>query len=200
MTGWMIAGGLLLLFFGGELLVRGAVLIADRLGISCLMIGLTIVGFGTSTPELVTSLQAALEGAPGIAVGNIVGSNIANVLLILGIAAVICPIACNVRTVIRDGVLMLAASLALFALALGGVLGRVDGALLTFGLAGYLWYLWREESAGANAGGQSAPNLDTDMVLPWPGRRSMAAEVILLIGGMALTVFGGRMLVFGAID
>ncbi|MGD9868366.1 MAG: calcium/sodium antiporter [Hyphomicrobiales bacterium] len=200
MTGWMIAGGLVLLFFGGELLVRGAVLLAHRLGVSCLMIGLTIVGFGTSTPELVTSLQAVMESAPGIAVGNIVGSNIANVLLIVGIAALICPIPCNQRIVLRDGGLMLAASLALLALSVGGVLDRVDGALLTFGLAGYLWYLWREETAGANATEASRTAAEQNMELPWPGRLHTSVELVLLAGGIVLTVLGGRLLVFGAID
>ena len=82
---WLpLAGGLVLLIAGGDLLVRGAVRVAERLGVSPLVIGLTLVGFGTSTPELVTSVQAALSGAPGIAWGNIVGSNIANILLIAG--------------------------------------------------------------------------------------------------------------------
>ena len=87
----LIFAGLALLLGGGEALVRGAVQIAGRLGLSPLVIGLTIVGFGTSTPELVTSIEAALIGAPGIAVGNVVGSNIANILLILGAAVLLAP-------------------------------------------------------------------------------------------------------------
>ncbi|RZW12449.1 MAG: sodium:calcium antiporter, partial [Rhodobacteraceae bacterium] len=92
-----LAIGLIGLFFGGEWLVRGAVAIATRLRIPPLVIGLTLVGFGTSTPELVTSLQAALAGSPGIAVGNVVGSNIGNVLLILGLAAFLVPITVDAR-------------------------------------------------------------------------------------------------------
>ena len=84
-----LAGGLVLLALGGEFLVRGAVQVAERFGVSPLLIGLTLVGFGTSTPELVTSVQAALIGSPGIAVGNIVGSNLANILLILGLSAIV---------------------------------------------------------------------------------------------------------------
>ena len=84
--------GFALLVAGGEALVRGAVSVAARFGVSPLLIGLTLVGFGTSTPELVTSLQAAFGGFPGIAVGNVVGSNVANILLILGVAAVIMPL------------------------------------------------------------------------------------------------------------
>ena len=91
---WLpLLGGLVLLIVGGELLVRGAVRVATRLGVSPLVIGLTLVGFGTSTPELVTSLQAGLAGAPGIAYGNIVGSNISNILLIVGVSALVFPIA-----------------------------------------------------------------------------------------------------------
>ena len=86
----LVAGGLVLLALGGELLVRGSVGMAARLGISPLLAGLVIVGFGTSMPELATSVQAALDGAPGIALGNVVGSNIANMLLILGISALVC--------------------------------------------------------------------------------------------------------------
>ena len=89
-----LAAGFVLLLLGGEGLVRGSVAVARRLGVSPLLIGLTLVGFGTSTPELITSLQAALVGSPGIAVGNVVGSNIANVLLILGVAAVKAPLEC----------------------------------------------------------------------------------------------------------
>ena len=84
----LVAGGLLLLFVGGELLVRGAVALARQIGVSPLIVGLTVVSAGTSSPELVVSLIASLEGSPGIAVGNVVGSNIANILLVLGAAAV----------------------------------------------------------------------------------------------------------------
>ena len=118
-----VLGGLLGLVLGGEYLVRGAVALAQRVGLSPLVIGLTVVGFGTSTPELVTSVQAAMLGAPDIALGNVVGSNIANILLILGIAALIAPFAINRGSFARDGSVMLAASV----LCLGAVLfGRVD--------------------------------------------------------------------------
>src|SRR6056297_4139319 len=105
---WLeLSGGLLLLLAGGEALVRGSVGVATRLGISPLVIGLTLVGFGTSTPELVASLEAAMLGSPGIAVGNIVGSNIANILLILGISAVILPLATTRRAFARDGTVLI---------------------------------------------------------------------------------------------
>ena len=97
-----LAAGLLLLVAGGDFLVRGAVAIAGRMGVSPLLIGLTLVGFGTSTPELITSVQAALLGSPGIAIGNVIGSNIANVLLILAVAALIQPVSASPRAFRRD--------------------------------------------------------------------------------------------------
>jgi len=107
--------GLVLLIAGGDLLVRGAVRIAERLRLSPMLIGLTVVGMGTSMPELAASLQASLAGSPGIALGNIVGSNIANALLILGAAALIAPIAVNARALWRDGGVGVLAALALLA-------------------------------------------------------------------------------------
>jgi hypothetical protein len=111
MTWLMIIGGLALLLVGGELLVRGAVRVASQLGVSPLIIGLTLVGFGTSTPELVTSVQAAVNGSPGIAFGNIVGSSIANLLLILGASAMLTPIVVQSSALRRDAVLMVAVAM-----------------------------------------------------------------------------------------
>src|SRR6056300_225315 len=107
----LVVFGLLGLVVGGELLVRGAVSAAKSFNFSPMVIGLTLVGFGTSTPELVTSLQAALSGFSGIAVGNVVGSNIGNVLLILGIAALMAPIAVDPKAFRRDGTVVVLATL-----------------------------------------------------------------------------------------
>ena len=146
---WLLLGiGLVLLLAGGEALVRGAVLAATRLGVSPLVIGLTLVGFGTSTPELVASLQAAAAGAPGLALGNVVGSNIANVLLILGLAAVIAPVAVSRGAFLRDGAAVVGASLALAALALYGTVGRLAGAALLVALALYTLNTLRSERTG----------------------------------------------------
>ena len=119
-----LAAGLALLIVGGDLLVRGAVDLARHLGVSPLLIGLTLVGFGTSTPELVASIQAALAGSPGIAVGNVVGSNICNILLILGLAAVFHPLATPRAAFMRDGGMMLVAAIICTALVLMGRLDR----------------------------------------------------------------------------
>jgi len=191
----LVLGGLAVLLLAGELLVRGAVLVALRLGVSPLMIGLTVVGFGTSMPELVTSLQAAFSDAPGIAIGNIVGSNIANILLILGIAALVSPIPCPVRSVVRDGGLMLAAALALFALTGSGTLGRTDGAVLMLGLAAYLALVWHQERRSP-----VPANPDRHVAAPIPGLKAVGTEVGLVLAGLAGLILGGRLLVDGAVS
>ncbi|MEQ9316377.1 MAG: sodium:calcium antiporter, partial [Henriciella sp.] len=122
-----IAAGLLLLLIGGDLFVRGAVGVAKRLGVSPLLIGLTLVGFGTSTPELVTSLQAALSGSPGVATGNVIGSNIANILLILGLAALIRPVTVDGNAFRRDGLVLALSALLCLAIVMTGVLDRLAG-------------------------------------------------------------------------
>ncbi|MEN8675841.1 MAG: sodium:calcium antiporter, partial [Alteriqipengyuania sp.] len=144
MTILVLLGGLVLLVIGGELLVRGAVAVAGKLGVSPLMIGLTIVGMGTSMPELAASLQAALSGSPGIALGNIVGSNIANSLLILGVAALLAPIAVARGTLWRDGGIGVLAAVALLAIGMTTGLGRAAGVVLIAAMLGYLFLAYRQ--------------------------------------------------------
>ena len=127
---WSLVFGLLFLFVGGDLLVRGSASVARQLGVSPMVIGITLVGFGTSTPELVTSIDAALRGSPGIAVGNVVGSNTANILLILGVAALIAPIPIEPETFKRDIAMVAVAALALAAISFAGVLTPAAGVLL----------------------------------------------------------------------
>ncbi len=140
-----LIGGLVLLLLGGEALVRGSVAVATRLGVSKLFIGLTLVGFGTSMPELVASLQGALTGYPGVAIGNIVGSNIANVLLILGITAVILPIAVNREAFQRDGAVLVLSSLIMLGVILTGYLSRWAGVILIGLLLSYTLFSYRSE-------------------------------------------------------
>lgn len=134
----MILAGLVLLFVGGEALVRGSVSVARRLNISELVIGLTLVGFGTSVPELVTSLQAVGRGAVGISVGNVVGSNVANVLLVLAIAVILSPIVVHPKTIMRDGLVMVAATAILCGLLWFDQFNRVSGFILVAILISYL--------------------------------------------------------------
>lgn len=210
-TAGLIIGGLVLLALGGEGLVRGAVQIAERLGVSPLLIGLTLVGFGTSTPELVTSVQASLAGSPGIAVGNIVGSNIANTLLILGIAAVVFPVRVSSVALARDGVIGAAAAAALVAVALFWTLDRMVGGAFVAALLGYLVFAWIQESrntedhtaafekARAFEEAHPAGLHGVHAAQPQTGRRGMLVSGAMLLGGLVLVVLGGRLLVDGAV-
>ena len=150
---WLpLLGGLIFLILGGDLLVRGAVGVAERLGVSPLVIGLTLVGFGTSMPELVTSVQAALADSPGIAFGNIVGSNIANILLIAGVSAVIFPIAVASSALKRDAVVMLAVAVGFAVLAALMPMGRIAGAVFLVGLVAYIYLAFQQERSAAGHG------------------------------------------------
>ncbi|MFN3993901.1 MAG: calcium/sodium antiporter [Tabrizicola flagellatus] len=138
MTYLLFVVGLVILVAGGEALVRGASAIARKFHLSPLLIGLTIVGFGTSAPELIVSVQAALADRPGIAIGNVIGSNISNVLLILGISALIAPLVLPGRKLWRDLAFMLAATAAVWVMLLDGNISRMDGVILVAGLIAFL--------------------------------------------------------------
>ncbi|MBM9596031.1 calcium/sodium antiporter [Roseitranquillus sediminis] len=206
METWLpLIAGLALLVLGGELLVRGAVGVASRLGVSPLVIGLTLVGFGTSTPELVTSVQAALADSPGIAYGNIVGSNIANILLILGASALITPVAVASGALKRDGAVMIAVAAIFIVLGLSMPLGRIVGLLFLLALASYVYTAFRQESRGAAHGAlydKAAATQEADPALaPVPAAAGSLAVPLLIAGvGLALVVLGGVFLVSGAVS
>jgi cation:H+ antiporter len=192
----LVAAGLVLLFVGGEGLVRGSVAIAERMGISKLLIGLVIVGFGTSTPELLVSVNAALDGAPEIALGNVVGSNIANILLIVGVAALITPIVGWERTAVREALVATIVSLAAFALVQGAIITRIEGIAMLVVLAGYLFSgYWLEKRDRAAKTYQHEAEEFEDIPLPRPW-----LAPVLVIGGIAALVFGADMLVEGAVN
>lgn len=188
-------GGFALLLGGGEALVRGSVNLAKRLGVSQLMIGLTLVGFGTSTPELMSSIQAVLRGAPGIAVGNVVGSNIANVLLILGLSALILPIATSREAFKRDGPVLLGASVLVVAVVLAGEMSARMGACFLVLLAGYLLHTYFQER---NASSASAVMHGSIGSADRPDKLPIWAGSMLALGGIAAVVCGADMLVGGA--
>ncbi len=145
MTYLMLILGLAVLTIGAELLVRSASKLAVAVGISPLVIGLTVVAFGTSAPELVVSIQSTLSGQPDVAIGNVVGSNIFNVLFILGISALIVPLVVSQQLIRFDVPLMVGLSLAVLLFAYDGRIGRLDGLLLTGGLISYtLWAICEE--------------------------------------------------------
>lgn len=193
---WLeITAGLLLLLGGGEALVRGSVAVATRLGISPLVIGLTLVGFGTSTPELVACIEAALIGAPGLAVGNIVGSNIANILLILGISALIAPVATTREAFRRDGAVLVAATIAFVAVTvLAGAIGRATGIAFLGALAAYLlWTYWSERRAPDAAAARYADEAEEVM----PKKLPLWAAIAIAVAGIGAVVWGADLLVRG---
>ncbi|MDX1730579.1 MAG: calcium/sodium antiporter, partial [Aurantimonas coralicida] len=182
---------------GGEFLVRGSVAIATRYGISKLVVGLVIVGFGTSAPELLVSVQAALSGSPDISVGNVVGSNIANVLLIVGAAGLIAPVANSDPAIRRDLIMMVAASLIAVALFLTGNIGRLAGAGLLAVLAAYLFTTYAlEQKRRRLAKGSDRDDADGD-----DDEEGLALLPALLrvVAGIVMLVVGARLMVTGAV-
>jgi cation:H+ antiporter len=189
-----LLAGFVLLLGGGEYLVRGAGALALRFGLSHLVVGIIIVGFGTSVPELVASIQAALAGAPGIAMGNVVGSNIANILLILGVGAIIYPVVVSGAAIYRDGLTMVATAALLLIAVWGGQLSTLAGLFFVLLLAAYLVYLIYSDR---KANGQAAVDEDDDE-LPKPSK-SVWLDIGMVVGGIIAVVAGGKLLVDGAI-
>jgi cation:H+ antiporter len=204
MESWLpLLGGLVLLVVGGDLLVRGAVQAAQRIGISPLVIGLTLVGFGTSMPELVTSVQAGLSGSPGIAFGNVVGSNIANILLIAGVSALICPIVVAPSALRRDAVIMFTVALAFALLAWLIPMGRIVGASFVVLLIGYIWFVIQQERSAPQHGALQDKSLalaQADPGIAAPRKeRNLAIPLLIALAGLILVVAGGSFLVGGAV-
>jgi cation:H+ antiporter len=189
--------GLALLIVGGEVLVRGASSAARKLGVSPLMIGLTLVGFGTSTPELVTSLQAVFAGSPGIAVGNVVGSNISNALLILGLTALIAPIAVDRRAFLRDGPMLALVTGAAVWVLLQGELTQRLGLIAVGVLAAYILLVWLLERKRPDAEGERIED-EADLMSGWRGSPWLA--LLLAVVGIGLTIVGARFLVDGSVS
>lgn len=203
----LLISGFALLVVGGELLVRGAVQVASRLGVSPLIIGLTLVGFGTSTPELVTSVQAGLSGSPGIAYGNVVGSNIANILLILGLAAIITPILVSANALKRDSTVMVGAAVLFTCLAWSMPFGVMVGVVFVGFLATYILFaIWQERQVvgsdhGAVFDKSAAAQIADPALQPAqtkPG--SLILSFAIAIAGLVAVIIGGKFLVDGAVQ
>ncbi|WP_417496604.1 calcium/sodium antiporter [Maricaulis sp.] len=182
-----VMAGLIGLFFGGEALVRGSVGIARRMAVPPLLIGLTVVGFGTSTPELLVSVDAALRGVPDIAVGNIIGSNLANILLIVGVSALVWPIRISGATLRRDTGVMMAATLMLIPVLAPGEIARLSGLVLFAGLVMYLSWAYLRP-------GEVEPTAETDAPPP-----SNLVSLVWVFAGLIALMAGARMLVDGAV-
>lgn len=189
-----LIGGLILLLVAGDLLVRGAIALATRFGIPPLVIGLTIVSFGTSAPELIISMKAAFEGVPGIAIGNVVGSNIANVLLVLGMPALIRVTQCSESGTRSSTVFMMAVSIIFTALCWQGVLDITAGIILLALLGFFLsWTVWTSRRA-KNC--QGSDLLDEDMLEEAP--KNLGLAILFTIVGMIGLPIGGHFTIDGA--
>lgn len=190
----MVVLGLIGLLFGAEIMLRGAVGLAKLLNITPLLIGLTVVAFATSAPELVVCIIAALDGAPGLAVGNVVGSNIANILLILGAIAVITPIMVPKGGLLRDALALSGATIVMVAVGLYGVISGWIGAAMLALLGGYFLYCYRSELKSGAEGHESEIE-DLDHV-----PATLGPALLLLAAGFGLVIGGSHLLVEGAVD
>lgn len=187
----LILAGAALLYVGGERLIDDASEIARHLGMSPLVVGLTVVAFATSSPELAASLAAALTGTPDVAFGNVVGSNIANLGLILGVTAIISPLLAGGRFLYRELPFLLAASVGSIGVVLDGRIGRIDATILLLGIVFYLWWLLRERPAEAEA---VEAEFQAEYARPpkalWKSALGVAIAVALLVLGARLLVHG----------
>lgn len=190
----LVALGLLLLLLAGDALVRGAVNLSIRLGVPALIVGLTVVAFGTSAPELLVSVKAVLSGAPGLALGNVVGSNIANILLVLGVPALISAMAVE-RDSARGFWMMIAATVLFIALAFLGPIRWPHALVLLAGLGLMLWDSFR--TALNHRNGATKPEEDLEGIEP--GMRGRKIALFLLLGLIGLPM-GAQFLVEGAVN
>lgn len=186
----LVAGGLVGLYFGAEWLLRGSIALAQKLAIPTLIVSLVIVGFGTSMPELLVSVRAGLAGSSDIALGNVVGSNTANILLIIGVCALIFPITHWDKGVKRDSYVMIAAAVLLLGLAQFTTIGRLAGLIMVVVLLGYVTYAY------INSRGTVA-EVDEDEVVKHE-TLSGGFMALLILGGLATLFIGAELLVRGA--
>jgi len=191
-----ILGGIVGLFVGAEGLVRGSSSLAISFGISPLVVGLTIVAFATSSPELVVSIKAAIDGNPGIVVGNVVGSNICNIALILGVAALISPMRVKTQVIKREIPLMIFISFVFLLVLIDGSISRWEGAIFVIGIIAYiiLSYMYvRKDKDDAEIVKEFEKGLRTKPYKIWQ-------SIILIIGGLALLIIGSKLFIDGAIE
>lgn len=187
--------GLGLLYVGAQTLIRGGAALALRLGLSSLAVGLTVIAYGTSSPEMVVSAQAALSGNGAISLGNVVGSNICNILLILGCAAAIAPVSAHVQVIRREIPVMIAASVLLLGLLWDGSLGRIDGALLLAAVIAYT-YLTLRDARRAHAAAVEREFKDEMPATRGIGAWTAAGLVTL---GLGILILGSHLFVDGAV-
>ncbi len=185
--------GFVLLTVGADVLVRGASELAENLGISPLIVGLTVVAFGTSAPELAVNIQSAWANQPDIAIGNVVGSNILNILLVLGVAAVIAPLGVHKRLIQLEVPMMIGVSILLLLLVLDGTLNRWEGLLLSCGIVFYIIFSIK------TAREIDAPSDENEKKDGKSGPLHLITQLIFIIVGLGLLVLGSDWLVNGAV-
>lgn len=195
---WLRIGvGLIVLVGGGESLLRGASRLAAALRISPLVIGLTVVAFGTSAPEMAVSILAALNGNADLTLGNVVGSNIFNVLFILGVSALIVPLTVSSQLIRRDVLVMIMVSIFVLVLGWDGSIQRLEGLLLLVGIVAYTWRCIRQ-------GRRESREVKTEFAQQWPPSqpscRGLVVHLVLITVGLALLGLGSRLLVDGSIE
>ena len=188
-----LLGGLVLLFIGAEGLIRGSSNLAIKIGITPLVVGLTVVAFGTSAPELVVSLKAALIGNSSIALGNVIGSNIANIALILGVAALIRPLDVHANVIMREIPIMIGISILLIILLLDGEIGLIDGVIFVTGVVVYTIvniFLARKEKN---------PEVDAEFKEGLESKLGVPISILFVVVGLGLLILGANFFVQSAI-
>lgn len=188
-----LVGGLVMLFIGAEGLIRGSSNLAIKIGITPLVVGLTVVAFGTSTPELVVSLKAALLGNSSISLGNVVGSNIANIALILGVAAIIKPLDVHANVIMREIPIMILITVLFLFLLIDGELGFIDGLIFVIGLVIYLIVnvlLARKEKN---------PEVDSEFKEGLKSKLGVPVSIVLMLAGLGLLILGANLFVQSAV-
>lgn len=194
-------GGLVVIVVGAEVMLRGSTRIAAMLGIRPILIGLTVVAVGTSAPEFAVGLTAVLEGKGALAVGNIAGTNMLNILFILGLSAAIRPLPLQLQSIRLDVPVMIASAVVLFLMALDGVLSRVEGLLLVLGAVAYTVVLVRfSQRESAELKQEYAEEFGQEALGSERGLARGSWNATLLLVGIALTILGAELLVAGAVD
>jgi cation:H+ antiporter len=186
--------GLAILIAGGEILVKGAVALALKFNISVLVVGMTVVSFGTSAPELLVSIKAALGGHPDISMGNVVGSNIANISLILGLTTLILPISVNKNSIKIDWPIMMLASLLLYVFIFNGILGPLEGAFLFLSLLIFnVWLIFKSRKDNLRAAAEQGDELISEPGMP------LSKSIIFILLGCVGLLFGADWFLKGAV-
>ena len=194
MTWLLLIAGLVLLVIGADLLIKGAARLASNFGVPALVIGLTVVAFGTSAPELAVSVKAAYAGQAELAIANVVGSNIFNILFILGVAALISPLVISRQLIRQDVPIMVGVSIVAVLMTLDGSINKLEAIILTLGLISYTWFLFYQgKQKGADVADGEVEEMLKAQVPMWQ-------NILLVVVGLVLLVAGARWLVQSAVE